>query len=142
MKIDFYRIEPDALVPTRSHESDAGLDLYAYDDFELYEECSSLVRTGIAIDIPHGYVGLVWPRSGLAARHSIDTLAGVIDAGYHGEIMVNVINHSRYKQVFNKGDRIAQLLVQQIELPILNEVSLEEFGASYRGTSGHGSTGS
>jgi dUTP pyrophosphatase len=141
MQIEVLRIEPDAFFPTRSHDSDAGLDLYAYEEFRLWDQSRAFVRTGIAVNIPHGYVGLIWPRSGLAAK-SIDTLAGVIDAGYQGEILVNLINHSQGGYMsFDRGDRIAQLLVQRVELPTLVEV--EAFANnSHRGGNGHGSTGS
>lgn len=134
-------------MPSRAHDGDAGLDLYSALDLELAPGQRALVPTGLAVAIPHGMVGLVHPRSGLAARMglSIVNSPGTIDAGYRGEIKVALINlDPREPIVVHRGDRIAQLLVQRVELPELVEVtSFDEagLGTTARGDGGHGSSG-
>lgn len=134
-------------MPRRAHDGDAGIDLYSAVDVELPPGNRVLVPTGIAVAIPYGMVGLVHPRSGLAARMglSIVNSPGTIDAGYRGEIKVALINLDPTQAVVvHRGDRIAQLLVQRVELPELVEVtSFDEAGlaGTSRGDGGHGSSG-
>ncbi|MDT5219955.1 MAG: dUTP pyrophosphatase [Mycobacterium sp.] len=134
-------------MPSRAHEGDAGVDLFSAEDFELTPGQRALVRTGVAVAIPLGMVGLVHPRSGLASRVglSIVNSPGTIDAGYRGEIKVALINLDPTTPiVVHRGDRIAQLLVQQVELVELIEVSsFDEAGLAEtsRGDGGHGSSG-
>ena len=141
------RLDPDLPMPSRAHDGDAGVDLFSALEVELAPGQRSLVPTGIAVAIPHGMVGLVHPRSGLAARVglSIVNSPGTIDAGYRGEIKVALINlDPETPIVVNRGDRIAQLLVQRVELPDLVEVtSFDEAGLAdtTRGDGGHGSSG-
>lgn len=141
------RLDRELPMPTRAHDGDAGVDLYSASDVELTPGERALVGTGIAVAIPHGMVGLVHPRSGLAARVglSIVNSPGTIDAGYRGEIRVSLINlDPRAPIVIRRGDRIAQLLVQRVELPELVEVtSFDDAGLAdtTRGAGGHGSSG-
>ena len=141
------RLDRDLPMPSRAHDGDAGVDLFSARDVELAPGQRALVPTGIAVAIPHGMVGLVHPRSGLAARVglSIVNSPGTIDAGYRGEIKVSLINLDPEKPiVLHRGDRIAQLLVQRVELPELVEVtSFDEAGLAdtSRGDGGHGSSG-
>lgn len=141
------RLDPELPLPGRAHAGDAGVDLYSAVDVELAPGARALVRTGIAVAIPHGMVGLVHPRSGLAARVglSIVNSPGTIDAGYRGEIKVSLINLDPTAPIIvHRGDRIAQLLVQRVELPELIEVtSFDEAGlaGTSRGDDGHGSSG-
>ena len=134
-------------MPARAHDGDGGIDLYSAEDVELAPGHRALVSTGIAVAIPHGMVGLVHPRSGLAARVglSIVNSPGTVDAGYRGEIKISLINLDPDTPiVISRGDRIAQLVVQQVELPELVEVaSFEEVGLAdtTRGQGGHGSSG-
>jgi len=134
-------------MPSRAHDGDAGVDLYSALDLQLAPGERALVPTGVAVAIPHGMVGLIHPRSGLAARVglSIVNSPGTIDAGYRGEIKVALINlDPREPIVVHRGDRIAQLLVQRVELPELVEVtSFDEAGLAdtSRGDGGHGSSG-
>lgn len=134
-------------MPSRAHDGDAGVDLFSAVDLELAPGCRALVPTGIAVAIPHGMVGLVHPRSGLATRVglSIVNSPGTVDAGYRGEIKVTLINLDPEQPiVIRRGDRIAQLLVQRVELPELVEVSsFDEAGLAdtSRGDGGHGSSG-
>ena len=141
------RLDRELPMPSRAHDGDAGVDLYSAQDVELAPGQRALVPTGVAVAIPHGMVGLVHPRSGLAARVglSIVNSPGTIDAGYRGEIKVSLINlDPETPIVVNRGDRIAQLLVQRVELPELVEVtSFDEAGLAdtSRGDGGHGSSG-
>jgi dUTP pyrophosphatase len=141
------RLDPGLPLPARAHHGDAGVDLYSAEDVELAPGHRALVGTGIAVAIPVGMVGLVHPRSGLAARVglSIVNSPGTVDAGYRGEIKVSLINLDPAAPiVVNRGDRIAQLLVQRVELVDLVEVaSFDEAGMAdtSRGTGGHGSSG-
>ena len=134
-------------MPARAHEGDAGIDLFSAEDIELAPGQRALAPTGIAVAIPHGMVGLIHPRSGLAARVglSIVNSPGTVDAGYRGEIKVSLINLDPATPIaIRRGDRIAQLLVQQVELPELVEVaSFDEAGLAdtTRGQGGHGSSG-
>ena len=129
------------MLPTRAHDTDAGFDLYANATVTVASGKNVLVPTGIALSIPAGYVGLVHPRSGLAAKHMITVLnaPGTVDEGYTGEVLVNIINHGRKPYVVHEGERIAQLLVQRVEHPIIQVV--DELQPTQRGIAGHGSTG-
>jgi dUTP pyrophosphatase len=141
------RLDRDLPMPSRAHDGDAGVDLFSALDIELAPGHRALVPTGIAVAIPHGMVGLVHPRSGLAARVglSIVNSPGTIDAGYRGEVKVALINLDPAEPIIvRRGDRIAQLLVQRVELPELVEVtSFDEagLGDTSRGDGGHGSSG-
>ncbi|HLV57672.1 MAG TPA: dUTP diphosphatase [Natronosporangium sp.] len=142
VRVALRRLVPDLPVPAYAHPGDAGADLVAAEDVELPPGGRAMVRTGIAIALPPGYVGLVHPRSGLAARLGVTVLnaPGTIDAGYRGEILVNLINHDRTATVrIARGDRIAQLVIQRVERARFEVV--EELADSARGTGGHGSTG-
>lgn len=141
------RLDPELPLPSRAHDGDAGIDLFSAEDVELAPGHRALVRTGIAVAIPFGMVGLIHPRSGLASRVglSIVNSPGTIDAGYRGEIKVALINLDPMTPiVVHRGDRIAQLLVQRVELVELVEVaSFDEAGLAEtsRGDGGHGSSG-
>ena len=141
------RLDHELPMPSRAHDGDAGVDLYSAQDIELAPGHRALVSTGVAVAIPFGMVGLVHPRSGLAARVglSIVNSPGTIDAGYRGEIKVALINLDPGRPIIvHRGDRIAQLLVQRVELPELVEVtSFDEAGLAdtSRGDGGHGSSG-
>lgn len=136
------RLDADLPLPDRAHPDDAGIDLYAATDLELAPGRRQLVGTGIAIALPVGTVGLIHPRSGLAARAglSIVNTPGTVDAGYRGEIKVCLINHDPDTAIsISRGDRIAQLIVQRVELPRVVEV--DELDDTARGAGGYGSSG-
>ncbi len=137
-----HRIDPEVPLPEYAHPGDAGADLVAAESVEIPPGGRVLVRTGVAIALPEGYVGLVHPRSGLAARLGVTVLnaPGTVDAGYRGEIKVNLINHDPVTTArVTRGDRIAQLVVQQVERARFRQVT--QLPDSRRGTGGHGSTG-
>jgi dUTP pyrophosphatase len=127
--------------PAYAKPGDAGADLAAAEDIALAPGERALVRTGVAVALPDGSVGLVTPRSGLAARHglSIVNAPGVIDSGYRGEILVNLVNLGTRQVHLSRGDRIAQMLV----VPVLTGefISVDSLPASDRGETGHGSSG-
>jgi dUTP pyrophosphatase len=132
------RLDPAATVPTRAHPDDAGLDLYSLEDAELLPGKGNVIRTGIAIAVPFGHVGLVCDRSSLAKR-GLKTAGGVIDAGYRGELGVVLWNISGSPQSVKKGERLAQLLVIPVATPA--PVEVEDLGLTARGAGGFGSTG-
>jgi dUTP pyrophosphatase len=136
------RLDPDLPLPAYEHPGDAGMDLRSRIDVVIDPGERADVPTGIAIALPPGYVGLVHPRSGLARRHglTVTNAPGTIDAGYRGEIVVNLTNLDRSAAVsLVRGDRVAQLLVQRVAWARLHEVG--ELPGSHRGASGFGSTG-
>ncbi|MGC5017679.1 dUTP diphosphatase [Micromonospora sp. DT47] len=136
------QLDSELPLPAYAHPGDAGADLVAAADVELPPGGRALVPTGVALALPEGYVGLVHPRSGLAARLGVTVLnaPGTVDAGYRGEIMVNLINHDRdVPAKISRGDRIAQLVVQRVERVDFQPVA--ELPESRRGAGGHGSTG-
>jgi len=135
-------LDADLPLPAYAHPGDAGADLVAAEEVTLAPGERRIVRTGVAIALPEGYVGLVHPRSGLAAKLGITVLnaPGTVDAGYRGEILVNLVNHDpRNIAHLSRGDRIAQLVVQRVERAAFHLV--EELPDSARGAGGHGSTG-
>jgi dUTP pyrophosphatase len=142
IRVAVRRLDPELPLPSYAHDGDAGADLCAAADVQLPPGGRALVPTGIAIALPPGYVGLVHPRSGLAHRLGVTVLnaPGTVDAGYRGEILVNLINHDPAQTaVISRGDRIAQLVVQRVERADFDGV--EELSESARGKGGHGSTG-
>lgn len=135
-------LDPDLPVPSYAHPSDAGADLHARESAVLQPGERALIRTGLAIALPHGYVGLVHPRSGLAAKHGITVVnaPGTVDAGYRGEIMVTLLNTDNTNAFeVKRGDRIAQLVIQKVELAQFEQV--QTLDDTDRGTGGFGSTG-
>ena len=142
LDIAVVRLDPDLPLPSYAHPGDAGADLHSTVDITIGPGERAIVPTGLAIALPDGYVALVHPRSGLAARHglSIVNTPGTVDAGYRGEIKVLLINHDPAEPVaLRRGDRIAQLVVQRFERARFVEV--EVLPDSPRGAGGYGSTG-
>lgn len=141
-EVKIKRLDPDIPLPRRAHRSDAGADLHATESVVIEPGHRALVGTGIAMALPVGYVGLIHPRSGLAAKQglSIVNAPGTVDADYRGEIKVCLINLDPAEPVaIKRGDRIAQLVIQQVELAEFVEVS--ELDETVRAAGGHGSTG-
>ena len=136
------RLDPDLPLPSYAHPGDAGADLVTAIDITLAPGERGVVPTGIAIALPEGYVALVHPRSGLAARHGLSLVntPGTIDAGYRGEIKILLINHDPEEPVtLRRGDRVAQVVFQRFERAIFTEV--DALPESVRGVGGYGSTG-
>lgn len=142
VRVEVRRLDADLPLPRYARPGDAGLDLHARDDVLLRPGERALVGTGLAIALPPGYVGLVHPRSGLAARHgvSIVNAPGTVDSGYRGEVLVNLVNLDPAAEFqVRRGDRIAQLVVQAVATAELVEVA--ELPPSERGCGGHGASG-
>jgi dUTP pyrophosphatase len=140
IELPIRRLRPDAQVPTRAYEGDAGIDLAACDRVELGPGERALVSTGVAVAIPEGYAGYVQPRSGLAAEHGISIVntPGLVDSGYRGELKVNLLNTDREPFVVEPGMRIAQLVV--LPVPAVRLVEVDELPESERGARGFGSS--
>ncbi|MDE2292981.1 MAG: dUTP diphosphatase [Elusimicrobia bacterium] len=136
--IEIQKLTAEAVLPTRAHPDDAGLDLYALGAVTLEPGKSAVVPTGIAMSIPPGYVGLVADRSSLA-RKGVKTAGGVIDAGYRGEVGAVLWNISREPVTLGHGDRVAQILIVPIAVPAVKEV--KALTDTKRGKKGFGSTG-
>jgi len=132
------RLSPTVKLPTRTHRDDAGLDLYSADYYSLLPGERTIIKTGIKIAIQPGFVGLVWDKSGLA-RDGIHALAGVIDAGYRGEVTVNLINLSHDIYHIAPGQKVAQLLIQKVEFPVIMEGEVDD--QTDRGEGRFGSSG-
>ena len=141
MKLQIVCPDP-RLMPTRAHATDAGLDLRCAEHFvPLAPGGRHLFDTGVAVKIPPGYVGLVHPRSGWAHKYGItvNNAPGTVDAGYTGNVRVNLINHGQDVVSIGYGERIAQLLIQRVELPEIEIV--DSLDTTTRGAGGFGSTG-
>jgi len=127
------------VLPEYASPDAAGADLCASETVEILPGDRHAVATGLRLQLPPGHVGLVWPRSGLAVRHGIDTLAGVIDSDYRGEVRVVLVNHGRETFRISPGDRVAQLLLQRVERAAF--ITNDALAETERGEGGFGSTG-
>lgn len=141
IELPIQRLRPDAVVPRRAYSGDAGLDLSSCERVELAPGERALVPTGLAVAIPDGYAGFVQPRSGLATKHGISIVntPGLVDSGYRGELLVNLVNTDKRESfVVELGMRIAQLVI--LPIPELELVEVDELPESERGVRGFGSS--
>jgi len=140
IKIKIQKISNDAIIPRYAHDADAGMDIYSTEEIVIFPNHRGLVPTGIKVEIPKGYEIQIRPKSGLAIKHGITILntPGTIDSGYRGEIKVIVINHSSKHYKIEKGQKIAQIILNKIEKIKFTETKL---GKTKRGEGGFGSTG-
>lgn len=139
MQLQVQKLHPQAKLPSFAHDADAGMDMYCLEDVVVKANSRAQIKTGIALGIEKGYVGLVWDKSGLASKAGLTIIGGVVDAGYTGEILILMHNISDTDYKFTAGHKITQILIQKVEHPELVEVeSLQE---SVRGAEGFGSTG-
>ncbi|MFA6183631.1 MAG: dUTP diphosphatase [Parcubacteria group bacterium] len=139
MKIEIKKINPEAKTPIYALKNDAGMELYSVQDLIVEPGKIIVCETGIAMAIPVGYVGLIWDKSGVAFKGGIKTMGGVIDSSYRGEIKIILTNLSDKNYIINKGDKIAQILIQKVESPDIKEI--EVLNDTERGEGGFGSTG-
>ena len=139
MQIKIKKLHPDAKIPTYAHIGDAGFDLYAIESVTIPVGARVLVGAGVAMEIPDGYVGLIWDKSGLSINHGLKNLGGVVDAGYRGEIKAGVVNLSSEDYTITAGHKVAQMLIQKVERAEIKEVT--ELSDTTRGHGGFGSTG-
>ena len=139
VQIKIKKLHPDAIIPKYSHVGDAGMDLFSVEkDFILKPNYRILVATGLSIELPKGYVSLIWDKSGVASK-GIKTMGGVIEHTYRGEYKIILVNLSNKDYEIKKGQKIAQLLIQKIETAEVEEV--DELSETTRGDGGFGSTG-
>ncbi|MFH0857031.1 MAG: dUTP diphosphatase [bacterium] len=138
MRLNIKKLHPDAIIPCFAHTDDAGMDLFALKETLLQPGEKKNISTGIAAEIPDGYVGLIWDKGGMA-NQCLHTIAGVIDAGYRGDITILIINLSNKEVIIKKGQKFAQMLIQKIERPEIAEVS--ELSSTARHDGKFGSTG-
>lgn len=138
MKLKVKKINEDAKIPTRAHHNDAGIDLYAYGEHVVAPHTTSKISTGVAIEITEGCVGLIWDKSSISSK-GLKVLGGVIDAGYRGEVIIMVHNLTDSPHVFSPSSKVAQMLVQKVELWDIEET--DNLDGSSRGEGGFGSTG-
>lgn len=139
MKLPVKRLNETAKLPTYAHKGDAGMDLYASEDMVLNPNEVVSVPTGLAFEIPEGFVGLIWDKSGLSLKQGLKTMGGVIDSGYRGETKVVIINLGKEPYHIKKHTKIAQMLIQPVQSCEITEVS--ELMDSSRATGGFGSSG-
>ncbi|MEA2098459.1 MAG: dUTP diphosphatase [Patescibacteria group bacterium] len=140
LKIKVQKTSKDIKTPNYAHNGDAGIDFYSFeDDYILKPGEHKKFVTGIKIEIPEGYVGLVWDKSGLALKHCIKTMGGVIDSTYRGEIAIILINLGLKDYKVEKNTKIAQMLFQKVETAEIEEV--DDLDNTQRGDGGFGSSG-
>lgn len=139
MELRIKKLDPGARLPERAHHDDAGADLFSNEEVLLEPGERRVVKTGISMAIPSGYVGLIWDTSGLSAKGGIKSMGGVVDAQYRGEVCVILVNLGREPYRIERGAKIAQMLIQKIEFPEICET--EELDDTLRGEGGFGSTG-
>lgn len=139
MKLNIKKLHPEAKLPTRAHADDAGLDIYSLEAVTIEPGEKVALKTGFALAIPTGYVGLIWDKGSVGVKGGVKTLGGVVDAAYRGELIIGLVNLSKEEYKVEKGAKISQLLIQKVELPEVCEVS--ELDDTIRGAGGFGSTG-
>jgi dUTP pyrophosphatase len=140
VKLQFKKLHPDAKLPVRANPGDAGYDLSCIENVEIPAGDRLLIRTGLAVAVPEGYYGRIAPRSGLAVKLAVQTGAGVVDAGYRGELKVLLFNHSKDTLVtLEAGAKISQLILEAIITP--EPEFVDELPETVRGAGGFGSTG-
>lgn len=138
MNLKIKKLHIDAKLPTYATLDDAGMDLYALEDTNINPMERVLVKTGIAMEIPEGHVGLIWDKSGVVFKLGQKTIGGVVDAGYRGEILVAMVNLTDKLYTFKKGDKVAQMIIQP--KVTANIIESEELNDSERGEGGFGSS--
>jgi len=139
MNVKIKKLTETAKLPCYAHEGDAGIDFFSDEEKIIKSKETAVISTGISMEIPHGYAGLVWDRSGLAVKNSLTCLAGVVDSGYRGEIKIVVHNLRNQDFKVDKGMKIAQMLIQPVISADLKEA--DELAESQRQHKGFGSTG-
>lgn len=130
-------LHPECRVPDYHQPGDAGLDVYTHTALDIAPQERVQIHTGIAMEIPRGYVGLVWDKSGNSFKRGVKVLGGVVDSGYRGEIMVCLVNHSRDVVHFDKHMPVAQMLIQKVErvkVQVVKKLSLTARGAKAYGS--------
>ena len=139
MQIKVKKLQEDAKLPTHGHPGDAGMDFYCVEDVIFPPGKQERVRTGVAIEIPEGYVGLIWDKSSISFNLGLKIMGGVIDSSYRGEIIMNLLNVSNKEVLMTKDHKIAQMVIQKFEYCDILEV--DKLSETVRGEGREGSTG-
>ena len=139
MNLKVKKLNENAKLPTHGHPGDAGMDFYSIDDVVFAPGKQGRVYTGIALEIPDGYVGLIWDKSGVSFNMGLKVMGGVVDSGYRGEIIMNFLNTSDKEVILKKDNKIAQMLIQKFEHCDIVEVN--QISETSRGEGREGSTG-
>lgn len=139
MIVKIKKLSPDAIIPRYALPGDAGMDLFSIEDVTIDPGDRYPVATGLSIELPEGYVSLIWDKSGIALKKGITTMGGVIDYTYRGEYKILLLNTGKEPYEIKKGDKIAQLLIQSIITAEIEEA--DELSKTSRGDGGFGSTG-
>ncbi len=139
MKLKIKKLNQNAKTPEYSHFDDAGFDLFSVETIKIQPQQRFQIKTGLTMQIPSGYVGLIWDKNGLSHNYGLKTLGGVVDSGYRGEIMVGLINLGGEDYTIEAGDKVAQMIIQKKEICEIEEV--DQLTDSERGQSGFGSSG-
>ncbi len=139
MNLKVKKLHKDAKMPTHGHPGDAGMDFYAIEDVLFPAGKQARVHTGVAVEIPEGHVGMVWDKSSISFNLGLKVMGGVIDSGYRGEIIMNMLNTSDKDILLQKGQKAAQMLIQKFEHCDIVEV--QDLSETVRGTGREGSTG-
>ena len=137
--ININLLHEDAIVPSRGSEESAGLDFHTIESVTIPPGHRALLKTGIAMSMPAGYVGLIWPRSKLAAKMGIDVLAGVVDSDYRGEIMISLLNTGFDPVEIKAGDKVAQMIIQRHYSDMKINI-VDDLDKTMRGVAGVNST--
>lgn len=139
MQLKVKKLDPNAKLPSKGHPGDAGIDLYALEEVVFAPGAQERVRTGIAIEIPDGHVGLIWDKSSVSFNNSLKIMGGVIDAGFRGELVASLVNLSSVPQTLKAGQKFTQIVIQKYEdCDIVESNTLSD---SARGHGREGSTG-
>ncbi len=139
LEIQVQKLHKEAKTPEFAHSDDAGMDLCGVEEVTIAPGEHKTIPTGLALAIPEGYAGLIWDKSGNAIKRGLKVLGGVVDAGYRGEIQIGIINHGKEAHTFGVGDKVAQMLLQEVSQANFEEV--ETLDETERGEGGFGSTG-
>jgi dUTP pyrophosphatase len=139
MKVKIKKLHKDAKVPAYANPGDAGIDLFAIKKYKIKPGQIGLIDTGLAFELPPKTVGLVWDKGSVAMKRGLKSLGGVLDEGYRGELTIGLVNLSRKTYNIDKGDKVAQLLIQKVERANIKEV--KKLSGSIRGVGRFGSSG-
>lgn len=137
--LKIHRLDKTMKMPAYAHDDDGGFDLYAAKTITIEPGERISIPSGLKMEIPYGYVGFIWDKSGLSHKHGLKTFGGVVDAGYRGEVMIGIMNLGTEPYTFEKNHKVAQISIQRRDEIVIEEV--EELSDSVRGEGGFGSTG-
>lgn len=140
MKLKVKKLNHEAKLPSKGHPGDAGIDFFAIETAVFAPGAQVNVKTGVALEIPEGHVGLIWDKSSVSFNKGLKIMGGVIDSGYRGEIIMSMYNTSNTEQIIEKGNKIAQMIIQKFEDCEIEEIN--EMSDTVRGEGREGSTGS